>query len=70
MMPQQEDGEERREKVIRNQASLIQLLGEQHVWKGRDVSFDLNKMLGYSSVEMFHSCLLNQIKTLSFGEAL
>lgn len=48
----------------------MQLLGEQHVWKGRDVSFDLNKMLGHSSVEMFHSCLLNQIRTLSFGEAL
>lgn len=56
-----------RKKVIRKQASLIQLLREQHVWKGQDVSFDLNKMLCHSSVQMFHSCLLNQIKTLSFG---
>lgn len=52
------------EKVIRKQSSLIQLLREQRVWKGQGVSFDLNKMLGHSSVQMFHSCLLNQIKTL------
>lgn len=71
MKPEQGYGEaEWRGKVIINWASLIQLLEGQHVWKGWDVSFDLNKMLGHSSVEMFHSCLLNQIKTLSFGETL